>query len=240
MKKLSIITINKNNFSDVWRTLSSLQPLAANDQIELIGVDGNSTDGSLEIMRGFYGASLYLDCGKGIYNAMNFGASRSTGQLLMWINSGDELYAEVLLKALDNIEPMGEIYSFSIEIRAQEGRYIRTWEPSLADLPDLTLPHPGLLVPRGVFKELGGYDDVYRASADRDFVLKCFLQRKPFVLSKMIVAKFYIGGISSTNISYLEDQEINLAHGLIGEIRYFFRIARFRITNMFKRPSSPK
>jgi glycosyltransferase involved in cell wall biosynthesis len=89
---LSIITVNLNNDFGLAATLASLVPAKNSSLIELILVDGASTDQSLRIADEFDGFDQVIcEPDNGIFNAMNKGLSRANGKYIMWINSGDEL-----------------------------------------------------------------------------------------------------------------------------------------------------
>ncbi len=103
--KLSIITINYNNAEGLRKTLASVAAQTY-PNIEHIIVDGNSTDGSVEVIRE-YEQSLasrlsplasrlkwISEKDKGIYNAMNKGIRMATGDYIEILNSGDILAAD--------------------------------------------------------------------------------------------------------------------------------------------------
>src|ERR1700761_6569563 len=92
--KLRVITIVYNNAAHSERTiLSVLNQTYPN--IEYIIVDGLSTDGTLEIIKKYSNKIARLISGKdaGIYDAMNKGLSAATGDYVLFMNSGDELYS---------------------------------------------------------------------------------------------------------------------------------------------------
>lgn len=61
--------------------------------LEYIIIDGGSTDGSLDIIKKYERHITYWESGKddGMYDAINKGLARSTGEILSWINSDDIL-----------------------------------------------------------------------------------------------------------------------------------------------------
>ena len=72
MKKLSIITINLNNQSGLIKTIQSVISQTFKD-FEWIIIDGDSTDGSKELLKKYIQHFTYCISEKdnGIYNAMN-------------------------------------------------------------------------------------------------------------------------------------------------------------------------
>ena len=84
---ISIITVTYNNFDDLYRTLDSLEKI---DGIEKIVVNGGECAKTKEYLSDFDGISI-SEPDKGISDAFNKGVSRSTGDNVMFLNSGDIL-----------------------------------------------------------------------------------------------------------------------------------------------------
>ncbi len=96
---LSIITINYNNCDGLKRTIDSVVSQTFSDY-EWIVIDGGSNDGSFELIEKYQKHFTYWvsEPDKGIYNAMNKGISMAKGEWLLFLNSGDWLYNEDILK----------------------------------------------------------------------------------------------------------------------------------------------
>lgn len=95
--KLSIITINYNNASGLRKTLASVN-VQSYKQIEHVIIDAASTDGSVDIIKVYAEASKHTvvwtsEKDNGIYNGMNKGIKRATGDYIQILNSGDVLAA---------------------------------------------------------------------------------------------------------------------------------------------------
>lgn len=89
---LSIITINLNNASGVLKTCASLLRIIDDPDVEMIFVDGLSSDESKACASSFYRDELIIcENDTGIYDAMNKGLLIAQGKWCLWINSGDEL-----------------------------------------------------------------------------------------------------------------------------------------------------
>src|SRR5690606_40314490 len=93
--KISIITIVYNNVHEIGITIASVacQRYA---NIEYIVIDGQSTDGTMQVIQehASHIDVLVSEKDKGIYDAMNKGLSRATGDYVLFLNSGDELFDE--------------------------------------------------------------------------------------------------------------------------------------------------
>lgn len=92
--KISLVTSVFNSARYLDATIRSV--LSQNyPNLEYIIVDGGSTDGSLEIIRS-YDADLHAwisEPDRGMYDAINKGFARSTGEVMGWISATDLLHA---------------------------------------------------------------------------------------------------------------------------------------------------
>src|SRR5690606_4665890 len=91
---LSVITVVYNNVKDIERTILSVINQTYKN-IEYIIIDGVSTDGTLDIIHQYSEKISHIvsEPDKGIYDAMNKGLSVATGDYVLFMNSGDEIYA---------------------------------------------------------------------------------------------------------------------------------------------------
>ncbi len=79
--KFSIITVNYNNKEGLRKTIESVISQTFRD-FEFIVIDGGSDDGSLDVLKEYDSYITYWisEKDKGIYNAMNKGILKSTGE----------------------------------------------------------------------------------------------------------------------------------------------------------------
>ena len=90
--KLSLITVCRNVAPVIAESIDSVLGQEY-PGIELIVIDGASTDGTLDILNA-YGNKidvLLSEPDKGIYDAMNKGLARATGDVIGFVNAGDLL-----------------------------------------------------------------------------------------------------------------------------------------------------
>ena len=108
--KLSIITINYNNLEGLKRTYESVVSQTCQD-FEWIIIDGGSTDGSKEFIEEHQAQFTYWcsEPDKGVYNAMNKGIAKATGEYLNFMNSGDCFYDEHTLKNVFSQELVADL-----------------------------------------------------------------------------------------------------------------------------------
>lgn len=201
--KISVITINYNNRVGLERTMDSITNQTYPD-LEYIVIDGGSSDGSKEVIQSRQKKLMYWvsEADSGIYNAMNKGIRKSTGDYLLFINSGDVLSERnVLEHLLENInEKFDLIYGDLKQIYAN-GKQEIIKMPDFVTVDTLvkaTLCHPVTLIKRSLFDKFGLYDESLKIVADWAFFLKIFSFGSIHQIHKaIIVTDFMMDGISS-------------------------------------------
>jgi glycosyltransferase involved in cell wall biosynthesis len=95
--KLSIITVVFNAKDDLEKTIQSV--INQNyPHIEYIIIDGGSNDGSVEVIKKYEDKIGYYksEPDNGIYDAMNKGIKKATGDGLLFLNAGDYFVGQVI------------------------------------------------------------------------------------------------------------------------------------------------
>ena len=105
---ISIITVTYNNFDDLHRTLDSLEKI---DGIEKVVVNGGECAKTKEYLRDFDGIAI-SEPDKGISDAFNKGVYRSSGDCVMFLNSGDLLLSRQYLQEAEKIIKFNPEISF--------------------------------------------------------------------------------------------------------------------------------
>ena len=97
---ISIVTINKNNLHGLKNTMESILAQTC-DQYEWIIIDGGSSDGSVELIKDNASKIHYwvTEPDNGIYNAMNKGIDESSGDYILFLNSGDRFASPTILSS---------------------------------------------------------------------------------------------------------------------------------------------
>ena len=199
--KLTVITVVYNNVSDIERTvLSVLNQTYPN--IEYLVIDGASTDGTLEILRKYEGrfAKLISEKDKGIYDAMNKGITLASGDYILFMNSGDEIFASDTVEKVFNSSLDADIYYGETEMyddnwmslgqRRHKVPETFTWKDFRYGM---SISHQAIYI-RTSLIEL--YDSQYKLSADIDWIIKAAKKAKKIVNTRMYVAKYLVGGMS--------------------------------------------
>lgn len=98
-KLFSIIVVSLNPGDRLGETLNSIKAQTYKDY-EVIVKDGGSTDGSLDVISSFEDMDVKLVEGSdtGIYDAMNIAFDNTSGRYVYFLNCGDSLYDDDVLK----------------------------------------------------------------------------------------------------------------------------------------------
>ncbi|WP_258085051.1 glycosyltransferase family 2 protein [Thermococcus thermotolerans] len=103
--QISVIMCVKNREKEVERALKSVKKQKG--VLEIIVVDGNSTDRTIEIARK-YTDKIYSDEGKGLAYARQLGAEKAKGEYIAYIDSDTELPKEdLLIRMIKEMEKKG-------------------------------------------------------------------------------------------------------------------------------------
>lgn len=94
LDKVSVVTVVYNAASIIEETIKSVLAQTYSN-LEYIVIDGGSTDGTIEVIRKYEDQiSLFIsEPDKGIYDAMNKGIDRATGNWINFMNAGDHFYS---------------------------------------------------------------------------------------------------------------------------------------------------
>jgi glycosyltransferase involved in cell wall biosynthesis len=199
--KLSVITIVFNNVTGIERTLRSVLEQSYSP-IEYIVVDGGSTDGTLDILNKYKDGvhKLISERDEGIYDAMNKGLALAEGDYVLFMNSGDEIYAVDTVKNVFAAEPDADIYYGETEMYDENWQSLgrrRHQAPENFTWKDfrygMSISHQAIYIKRSLAEP---YDRNYKLSADIDWILKAAKKARKIVNVKMYVAKYLVGGMS--------------------------------------------
>ena len=198
--KLSVITICYNE-KNIRKTCESIVSQTWQD-FEWIVVDGGSTDGTLDILNEYKDRIniLISEPDKGIYNAMNKGIKRASGEWLNFMNGGDSFYnKDVLQKVFGN----NQNYNASILygwMYFSYRKYTRKYEGEVNAEYFISkgIGHQASFIRRDLFKKYGLYNEKIKIIGDTEKFIKFALGEENFKYLPFYIADFYDCGISSS------------------------------------------
>jgi len=214
----SIITVCWNEEAGIKKTCESIVTQSYKDY-EWIVIDGASTDRTLEILKEYETnmTCLISASDKGIYDAMNKGLIKASGEYVVFINGGDALASHDVLEKVKLAPHVDIIYGDMRQDSPDGPVMIYPNEIIFSDLLTLMLPHQATYYRRELFKYHGHYDISYRIAADYEFNLRLLASGK---ISLHHIAKplaiFDLSGISSSqkhrDLRKLENHQIRMKY----------------------------
>lgn len=221
--KISIITVT---FNAAETLEASLQSLIEQDYAnkELIVIDGGSTDGTLEILEKYkqHISILVTEKDNGLYDALNKGISKATGDLIGILHADDlYLHPAVLSHYVDvlNSSTADAVYANLYYVnRSDINKIIRKWQSGNYNEQSFyngwMPPHPTFFVKRIIYDRYGNFDLNFKTAADYELMLRFILKNhiKIAYLDEYTV-KMRMGGTSNATLKnrFAANQEDRLA-----------------------------
>lgn len=212
----SIITVtyNASRFleSTILSVLSQTYP-----EIEFLIIDGASTDGTQDIIQKYESRISYWSSepDRGLYDAMNKGLAKATGDYVWFINSGDKFYSHrtifdvvIELDRAFNIGKKGnavfpDIIYGETGIIDSKGEWLgmrRLKAPEKLDWESFKMGmlvcHQSFIVKRKIAET---YDLSFRFSSDFDWCIRCMKKADSIFNTHLILSEFREEGMTSEN-----------------------------------------
>lgn len=210
MLRISVITAVYNNCETVSAALDSALVQSGVD-VELVVIDGGSTDGTLEILQS-YGDRLHVlvsEPDRGIYDALNKGIRRVSGDIVGFLHS-DDLFAgaETLSRVAAAFDEPGVAAAYGDLVYVRKDapdQVVRYWRAG--EFCERRLrwgwmpPHPTLYFRRDIYEKHGLFDTSYRIAADYDFILRALAQEGMVArYIPEVLVKMRVGGTSNRSL----------------------------------------
>lgn len=182
--RISVITATYNSGRTIGDTLESVLRQTYSD-VELIVVDGASRDDTMDVVRRYeprFGGRMHWtsEPDRGIYDAMNKGIARATGDVIGILNSDDFYTSDTVLERVAEAMAGGDVDAVYGDIhyvrdgdlrrcvRYYSSRPFRRWMMRLGFMP----AHPSFYCRREVYERCGTFDTTYRVAADFENLLR--------------------------------------------------------------------
>lgn len=214
------------------RTLDSLDPLMSTSsrEVECIVVDGGT---DLELLASaMSGAQFQFDLSSepdhGIYDAMNKGIERSSGDFVWFLNGGDESQ----LRSLDTIGTKLAASKASIFFGAYvlvngDRRTLRRARSASYIWHGLPTSHQAILYPGNILRETK-YDLQYTVVGDYELTARLLESGVSPVVLEETIAAFHAGGMSQQRAKDVSRQARSVQRTLLGSPWYVRELSRFR------------
>ena len=199
-----MITVTRNDHIGLASTWDSLRDQTY-DEFEWIVVDGLSTDGTAQWALEVGDSRVYFasEIDSGIYDAMNKGLGRISGDLVVFMNSADRFYSpSVLEDVVSSFRSQKWRWAYGgMRIVDRHGAELEYSFRENFKLNDLclglrSLGHQAVFFTTQLLHEVGIYRIEFGVESDQEFMLRAALLADPHVITKPL-ADFLSGGISS-------------------------------------------
>jgi glycosyltransferase len=213
--KISIITATYNSVKTLELCMNSVLNQTY-DTIEYIIIDGNSKDGTLELIKSkaekHQNIIWISEKDKGIYDALNKGIEKATGDVIGFVHSDDFLATETIISKIADTfksEKVDGVYGNLHYVRFDNVESIvRNWTSKPFEKKLLKrgwMPaHPTLFLKSNVYKSNGNFNLQYRIAADYDFILRIFKGSDyKFYHLPETITKMRVGGASNRSLKNL-------------------------------------
>ncbi len=207
--KISVVTAVYNNASTIAQALESALSQRYT-HVELIVVDGGSTDGTQDVIARYRDqiAIHVSEKDGGIYDALNKGVRLATGDVVGFLHS-DDLFAdtECLSRvAMAMSDPSVDACYADLNYVRKDApsEVVRAWKSGVFTSSKVRRgwmpPHPTLYVRRPIYEGLGGFDITYRIAADYDWMLRLMGQRINMLYIPHVHVLMRVGGASNRSL----------------------------------------
>lgn len=215
MLKISVITVVYNSVQYIEQTIKSV--LEQNyPNLEYIIIDGGSFDGTQDIIRQYEKYITYWcsEPDNGIYDAMNKGIDRATGELVAFLNSGDKYLPDTLNRLVESyIKDVADVVYGDCIIYNHDGK--QTYEKKDAPIDELRyhmiLCHQAVFVKKKMFELYGKYSGSYKIADDYEWFLRVYKQGASFKYVSYPICYYLNGGLSQQQERLCARDSINIA-----------------------------
>lgn len=209
--KISVITAVFNARETVVDTIESIL-CQSHPDVELIVVDGGSTDGTVELLNRYKDklSAFISEPDTGIYDALTKGVAHATGEAVGFLHADDlftGVYVLEMIAGAFSDSSVDAVYGDLVYVsKTNTDKVMRYWRAGEFNREQLRCgwmpPHPTLYVRRTLYKEYGGFDASYRIAADYDCILRLLsnIEGKVVYIPEVLV-RMRLGGVSNRSAS---------------------------------------
>ena len=202
----TIITVVFNAEKTISKTINSILN-QTQSFFEYIIIDGKSNDKTLDIINSYkqqfikknINFTIISEEDIGIYDAMNKGIDLASTEYITFLNADDTFDKEFINSCLIIVKDTSPDYIYSSVhafIGGTEKHFIPNFNPNTFTFKSMPFPHPGLIIKREVYNEIGKFDLKYKFAADLDFILRLIKCKKYYGIKNNIsYVNYTVGGV---------------------------------------------
>ena len=206
---VTIITVCYNSVNTIKNTIQSVLNQSY-ENIEYIIIDGQSTDGTLEILNQYKDQINFIsEPDKGMYDGLNKGIEKASGDIIGILNADDfyidknviedvvkqmqvenaaALYADLYYVDAENTDDIKRYWKSG---RYKHGDFIKGWMP----------PHPTFFLKKECYEEYGIFNISLKTAADYELMLRMLHKHQvPSTYLNRVIVKMRVGGMSNVSL----------------------------------------
>ncbi len=201
--KISVITVVYNGAYLLEQTIKSVISQTY-PTIEYIIIDGYSNDGTIAIIKKYEKNISFWTSEKdnGIYDAMNKGLKKATGDYVIFMNAGDMFYSNNTIEQIpfEKNQNADVFYGDTVIIDENTGKELGLRRKKLPKnltwkhyKKGMVVCHQSILVKKSI---AGNFNIRYQLSADVDWVIIVLKKSRKIIYTNTIISRFLGGGVS--------------------------------------------
>lgn len=208
--KVSVVTACYNGATTIGTTIQSVNAQSYAN-IEHVFIDGGSTDDTLNVISASARKhhSVLSESDNGIYDALNKGIQRATGDVVGFLHADDFYTDDSVVERIADCFSRPEVQAVYGDLQyvsqSDTEKVIRTWDTKTFSPGRLKRgwmpPHPTLYVRKEWYERIGGFNTQYRIAADYFSILKLFSHPDfEAVYLPQVLVKMRVGGVSNRSL----------------------------------------
>ena len=231
--RVTLITVCRNVAPVIREPLHSVLAQTHPD-IELIVIDGASTDGTVDILQGLQATAgrrgidiLVSEPDMGIYDAMNKGLVRASGDVIGFVNAGDLLMTpETIAQVVGAFQRShaDAVYGDIIMVDEHDIHKVhRTWLSGTYHRENFRRgwmpPHVGTFIRKSVYDRHGHFNTDLRIGADYEILLRFLYKHEVTAVHlREVLVRFRLGGMSNGSVRHIlrANREVRASWGMNG------------------------
>lgn len=222
--KVSVITVCLNSKKTLERTILSVLNQKIKN-LEYIIIDGNSSDGTQEIIKKYENRISYWtsESDNGLFFAMNKGIEKATGDIIAILNSDDYYEPDTLVRVCDYFKDdvdivCGDEYVITngikklLKINYNEQKEIHK---------RIIYCHPAFFVRKSAYKKVGLFNTKYVYSSDYEWMIRAYDNNLKILKVNDVFTNCEDGGFGSSHPyeAVTEQRDAALEHALNEEMK---------------------
>lgn len=235
--KISVVTVTFNARKTLEFTIKSVLSQTY-DNMEYIVVDGNSSDGTVELLINYSNKLKWIsEPDKGVYDAMNKARQIASGDYLFFLGADDVFHNNTVVEDLVNeIHSVDDVYYGNVIFKGPDKIYwgkFNKWKWGCGNIS-----HQAIFYPRHVYKNIS-YDIKYKVFADYVYNLSLLENKTKFNYIPLIITDYATDGFSATtrDLAFEKDKyslvrkSVGIFPVFVGVTYHFLRKLKDRLKN---------